>query len=229
MSGDLSLLDSNACIPKARGVLSFRDRLANDSLNRKMRKVFVAVGSTRRPKLNAVRDALAAIGPRLEASAEFELVPLDVPSGVGHTPLSRQKTMEGARGRVEEMVRIAQRSNESWNYFVGLEGGLDILSLQNRRIVFLENWAYVSDGGDGGAYGQSGAVSMPEPLARRVVDDGIELSQAMDEFVGGEGIRDSHGAWGALTCNLITRQDAFRVAIVNAFAPFFNKELYRTF
>jgi non-canonical (house-cleaning) NTP pyrophosphatase len=136
--------------------------------------------------------------------------------------------MKGARGRVEEMIRIAKRSNKSWKYFVGLEGGLDILIVQDRRLVFLENWAYVSDGSERGAYGQSGAVSMPEPLARRVVDQGIELSQAIDDFAGGEGIRDSHGAWGALTCDLITRQDAFRTAIINAFAPFFNQELYRS-
>ena len=70
-------------------------------------------------------------------------------------------------------------------------------------------------------------MSIPEALARRVVDEGIELSRAIDEFAGGNGIRDSRGAWGALTCDLITRQDAFRMAIINAFAPFFNRELYR--
>jgi inosine/xanthosine triphosphatase len=193
-----------------------------------MGKIFVAVGSTRRPKLNAVREALAVVGPKLDGSALFEIVALDVPSGVGHTPLSREETMAGARGRVEEMVRIGARTNEPWKYFVGLEGGLDIITEDGRRLVFLENWAYVSDGSEREAYGQSGAVSLPEPLARRVVDEGIELSQAIDEFAGGTGIRDAHGAWGALTCDLITRQDAFRIAIINAFAPFFNKELYRS-
>jgi len=193
-----------------------------------MEKIFVAVGSTRRPKLNAVREALAIIGPKLDGSAQFEIVPLDVPSGVGHTPLSRGETMAGARGRVEEMVRIGAQTNQPWKYFVGLEGGLDIVKEENRRLVFLENWVYVADGSERGAYGQSGAVSLPEPLAKRVVDERIELSRAIDEFAGGSGIRDSHGAWGVLTCGLITRQDAFRTAIINAFAPLLNKQLYRS-
>ena len=61
---------------------------------------------------------------------------------------------------------------------------------------------------------------------RRVVDVGVELSQAIDEFAGGRGIRDTQGAWGVLTQDLITRQEAFRVAVIGAFAPFFNRAIY---
>ncbi|MGH9826088.1 MAG: DUF84 family protein, partial [Blastocatellia bacterium] len=61
-----------------------------------------------------------------------------------------------------------------------------------------------------------------------VVDDGVELGVAIDAFAGGYGIRDAQGAWGVLTRNMITRQDAFRTAVINAFAPFFNAALYRS-
>ena len=93
---------------------------------------------------------------------------------------------------------------------------------------FLENWAYVTDGSGHGAFGQSGAVLLPEPLAKRVLDDGVELSEAIDAFAGGHGIRDAQGAWGVLTRNAITRQDAFRIAVINAFAPFFNRDALRS-
>src|ERR1700677_720316 len=122
-----------------------------------MEKILVAVGSTRRPKLNAVREALDVIGPKLNANFQFEIAALDVPSGVGHTPLSSEEMMGGARGRAEEMVRIGAQRNEPWKYFVGLEGGLEIIEERKRRMVFLENWAYVTDGSERGAYGQSGA------------------------------------------------------------------------
>ena len=109
---------------------------------------------------------------------------------------------------------------------MGLEGGLDVIREGEARRVFLENWAYVTDGAGRGAFGQSGALPMPEPLAIRVVDEGVELAEAIDAFAGAQGIRDAQGAWGVLTRNLITRQDAFRTAVINAFAPFFNAAAY---
>ena len=48
-----------------------------------------------------------------------------------------------------------------------------------------------------------------------------------DRFAGAVGIRDAQGAWGVLSSNRITRQEAFRVAVVAAFAPFYNGKMYR--
>ena len=193
-----------------------------------MRKILVAVGSTRRPKLNAVWEALTVFGPSLDPDAQFDVVGVDVESGVGHTPLSRGELMAGARQRADALVRLAQARPDAsgWRYFVGLEGGLDVLHQNGEQLVFLENWAYVTDG-TRGAYGRSGSILIPALLAAEVVDKGVELAAAIDAFAGGAGIRDAQGAWGVFTRNMITRQDAFRVAVINAFAPFFNAALYR--
>lgn len=192
-----------------------------------MKKIIVAVGSTRRPKLNAVWEALRVFGPVLDSDAQFDIVAVEVPSGVRHTPLTREEIMSGARQRVEALVRIAREKNEPWAFFVGLEGGLDVIRDGASRLVFLENWAYVADANGRTAFGQSGAVSVPEALAKPVVDDGMELSEAIDAFASGRGIRDAQGTWGILTSNMITRQDAFRIAVINAFAPFFNRGAYQ--
>lgn len=191
-----------------------------------MPKMIVAVGSSRRPKLNAVWEALTIFGPSLDPDSSFELVSEEVPSGVAHTPLCRDEMMAGARNRAQTLEARARAGNLPWRFFVGLEGGLDVLSDRGRRLVFLENWAYVSDSTGYGAWGQSGSVLLPDHLAKRVVDDGIELGMAIDELANGRGIRDRQGAWGVLTKNLITRQDAFRLAVTSAFAPFFNATLY---
>jgi inosine/xanthosine triphosphatase len=188
-----------------------------------METIIVAVGSTRRPKLDGVRDALTAIFPVLHPDTPFEIAGVEVSSGVRHTPLSREEIMAGARQRAEVLLRIAGEKNVPWRYFVGLEGGIDIVNERGARWVFLENWAYVTDETGGGAFGQSGAVLLPEQLVERVVDEGVELADAIDVFAGGQGIRDAQGAWGILTRNLITRQDAFRIAIVNAFAPLLSR------
>ena len=191
-----------------------------------MTKIIVAVGSMRRPKLNAVWEALTVFGPSLDPNAPFEVVGAEVETGVRHTPLSRSELMGGARHRAEELVKRAEEKKLPWDYFVGLEGGLDVLSNGGSRSVFLQNWAFVADRNGNGAYGQSGSILLPEILARQVVDEGIELGVAIDAFAGGHGIRDAQGAWGVLTRNMITRQDAFRTAVINAFAPFFNAALY---
>jgi inosine/xanthosine triphosphatase len=193
-----------------------------------MEKIIVAVGSTRRPKLNAVTEALAVFGPSLHANALFDIAGVEVPSGVRHTPLSREDIMTGARQRAEALVRMAREKNEPWEFFVGLEGGVDVIHQNGQRHAFLEHWAYVTDGSGCGAFGQSPAILLPEPLARTVVDDGVELSEAIDAFAGGRGIRDAQGAWGVLTRNAITRQDAARTAVIAAFTPFFNATLYAT-
>ncbi|MFZ0523380.1 MAG: inosine/xanthosine triphosphatase [Candidatus Acidiferrales bacterium] len=209
-----------------------------------MEKILVAVGSTRRPKVNAVTEALASIRNLFENSPEFEVVGMEVASGVRHTPLTREDLMAGARQRAEALARVARASGHAWKYFVGLEGGfdvipgldampsldvmpeLDVVREAEWRWVFLESWAYVADEAGRGAFGRSGSVPVPSVLAARVVDDGIELSEAIDAFANGHNIRDAEGAWGIFTRNLITRQESFRVAVINAFAPFFNRAIY---
>ncbi len=190
-----------------------------------MRKVYVAVGSTRRPKLNAVWEALSIFGPALDSDAQFEVVGVEVPSGVSHTPASRVELMRGARLRADSLAKLALERREPWRYFVGLEGGLDVFEEGPNRRVFLESWAYVSDGVRG-HFGRSGGIEIPALLAREVLERGVELSTAIDRFSGAVGIRDAQGAWGVLSSNLITRQDAFRVAVVSAFAPFYNSKMY---
>ncbi|MGB6546438.1 MAG: inosine/xanthosine triphosphatase [Candidatus Acidiferrales bacterium] len=261
--------------------------------------IVIAVGSARRPKLDAVRDALDALWPNLapksesksesesksksrsETNAEsksetksklesklvspaasFEIVGIDVPSGVRETPLSRAESMAGARNRAEALVQIAREEKLPWQYFVGLEGGLDVIEQPLRaerdssplranrgaspahaerdasparverggsivqRAVFLSSWAYVTDGSGRGAFGQSGAIELPEPLAAQVLDRGVSLSVAIDAFAAKIGVRDAEGAWGVLTAGLITRRDSFRIGVINAFAPFFNAGMY---
>jgi inosine/xanthosine triphosphatase len=206
-----------------------------------MAKIIIAVGSKRGPKLNAVTSALAVFSSTLASGASFEVVAVEVESGVSHTPSTREELMRGARQRAEALVQKSKETNASWNYFVGLEGGLDVvheggppedllrhLALKQsvHRRVFLESWAYVTDGAHG-HFGRSGGIELPEPLAHEVLKNGVELSVAIDKFAGGVGIRDSQGAWGVLSGNFISREEAFRVAVLAAFAPFYNAKMYR--
>jgi inosine/xanthosine triphosphatase len=206
-----------------------------------MEKIIFAVGSKRGPKLNAVNEALRVFSDVLAPGKRIEVVGVEVASGVSHTPVSREELMRGARQRAEALVKLGRENGELWGYFIGLEGGLDVVEeaatsykmgrdsgpQQNRGLgVFLESWAYVTDG-ERGHYGRSGGIEISEALAHEVLENGVELAAAIDRFAGAVGIRDAQGAWGVLSNNFLTRQEAFRVAVIASFAPFYNAKLYR--
>src|SRR5258708_25567491 len=150
-----------------------------------MNKITIAVGSKRGPKLNAVTEARQSFSGALAHDAQFEVVGVEVESGVSHTPASRDELMRGAPQRAEALVEMARQSGAPWQYFIGLEGGLDVVhegtspdeaprhsgQRQNGyRRVFLESWAYVSDGGRG-HYGRSGSIEIPEAFAHEVLEN----------------------------------------------------------
>ena len=195
-----------------------------------METIRIAVGSKRAPKIEAVREALDALGPLLHPKSKFEAQGFEVATGVSHTPRSSAELMAGARGRCEALMKLGAAGPRT-SYFVGLEGGLDVMqengTENGRRLVFLESWAFVCDANGRGFYGRSGAILLPEPLAAEVLDRGAELSHAIEAYTGTQGVRDKQGAWGVLTKDLIDRQESFRIAVISAFAPFFNAGLYR--
>ena len=191
-----------------------------------MTSCHIAVGSTRKPKLLAVEEAVAQFAAALSTQAVVEIRGYEVESGVGHTPSSRAELMRGARQRAEALQKLLRESSTAAQHFVGLEGGLDVVTENGIRRVFLESWAFVSDGFRG-HFGCSGSIELPEALAREVLHRKVELGVAIDRFAGAAGIRDGQGAWGVLTGNRIVRQESFRLAVLTAFAPFYNSKMYR--
>jgi non-canonical (house-cleaning) NTP pyrophosphatase len=91
--------------------------------------------------------------------------------------------------------------------------------------TFLRGWAYVSDG-ERGSFGASPSIIVPGPVVRAVIDGKRELAIVIDETAGELDVRSRQGAWGVLSRDLFTRAMSFEVALVAAFAPFYNRELY---
>jgi non-canonical (house-cleaning) NTP pyrophosphatase len=69
---------------------------------------------------------------------------------------------------------------------------------------------------------------LPPPLADEVLTRGTELGVAIDEYAGAVGIRDGDGAWGILSHGQISRRESFCLAVIAAFASFYNPNIYRT-
>lgn len=181
--------------------------------------MLVAVGSSRAPKVEAVRRTLAAAGERHSAFLGAELVAVDVPAAPA-MPLSLDELQRGARQRAD-VARESARAQLG----VGLEGGLDLHLGSAGRRGFLMSWAYVTDGRRG-HFGCGGAIELPERLLASVADRGVELAAAVDALTSRHDVRSREGAWGVLTAGWLDRTRSFELALVNALAPFYNAEVY---
>ena len=65
-----------------------------------------------------------------------------------------------------------------------------------------------------------------QSLAKKVIEGRRELGLVIDEVAGIQDVRSRQGAWGILSRDLVTRAMSFEVALIAAFAPFYNKEMY---
>jgi non-canonical (house-cleaning) NTP pyrophosphatase len=80
--------------------------------------------------------------------------------------------------------------------------------------------------GERGSFGAAPSISVPDFIARRVIDGRRELSEVIDEVAGQQDVRSRQGAWGVLSAELLTRSHSFEAALIAAFAPFYNTKLY---
>jgi non-canonical (house-cleaning) NTP pyrophosphatase len=87
----------------------------------------------------------------------------------------------------------------------------------------LQSWAAVTDGVRWGL-GAGPAIVLPGRVVERV-QAGEELGDVIDELAG-DSVRGSRGAWGVLTLDAIGRRDAFRLAVIAGFAPFYNRRAW---
>jgi non-canonical (house-cleaning) NTP pyrophosphatase len=187
----------------------------------------VAVGSLRRPKLEAVRRALgrlAGIAPDLAAA---EVQGFDAASVAPEMPLSLDALLEGSRARAHRALELAREHGRPALLGLGLEGGLEVRGTGSQRRAFLMSWAYASDGRFG-SYGCGGAVELPPRLIEAVVDRGQELGAAIDAFSGERDVRSRQGAWGVLTRETVDRTASFETAVLGALVPFYNPTAWGT-
>lgn len=189
----------------------------------------IAIGSTRQPKVEAVKEAWKVFSDQIITDPDEKAVFLsyNVTNGAPAMPLSVSDLMEGARGRAENLILQLKREKTEADFYIGLEGGFNVIESQGpRRKTFLESWVYVSDGYRG-FFGHGGGLFIPPAIADPVIDRGIELGIVMDRVVSHTEDRLNQGTWGVLTRDLLTRKQSFVIALIAAFAPFYHPDPYK--
>lgn len=189
--------------------------------------MLVVVGSTRPAKLEGVRAAVAAIAAVAPAFRDARVQGVDLADVAPTMPIGQAAILAGARARAAALLEQSTRSKEAapeLTFFVGVEGGVDPMVLEGVRRLALTSWACVTDG-RAWSYGAGGVILLPDWIAA-AVEAGEELGAVIDRLEG-PGTRGTRGAWGVLTRDLVGRREIFRLAVLSAFAPFFNPEVYR--
>ncbi len=188
----------------------------------------VAIASTRKPKVAAVKSVFGRLANRLKTSdGHLIFLDFDVESGVEETPTSLERIMLGAKSRGVSVGNLCREQNREITFVIGLEGGL--FSVNNSsfgRQTFLQSWAYVSSNGQE-SFGASGSILVPQSIVGPVVDEHQSLSDVIDRMAMQKDVRSKQGTWGVLSQDLITRQTSFEAALTSALAPFYNPGLYR--
>jgi non-canonical (house-cleaning) NTP pyrophosphatase len=133
--------------------------------------------------------------------------------------------MQGARERALAVRDLLRKQRLEAEIYLGLEGGFHSISIEGEWHTFLRGWAYATDG-EKGTFGAAPSITVPESLARKVVEGRRELGMVIDEVTGRHDVRSRQGAWGVLSRDLVTRSNSFELALIAALAPFYNPKLY---
>ena len=172
----------------------------------------ITVASQNPVKLRATQAAFAQIFPQQVFSASGAAVP----SGVPDQPMGLAETMQGARNRAEN-ARAAQPESDYW---VGIEGGIDDTPLG--MSCFARVHIISRDGREG--IGQTAVFYLPREVAE-LVRGGMELGHADDQVFGRDNSKQSNGAIGILTDDVVHREAYYTHAVIMALVPFKNPAL----
>jgi len=186
----------------------------------------IALGSDRAAKIMAVRATVARIATIDPEWVDAHVVARQVETGVPPMPLTDWQLMQGARERAFAVRESLKNRRLEADVYVGLEGGFHSISVDGEWHTFLRGWAYATDGGSKSAFGAAPSITVPPQIVKNVVQGRRELGLVIDEVAGARDVRSRQGAWGILSRDLVTRSMSFELALIAAFAPFYNSKLY---
>jgi inosine/xanthosine triphosphatase len=185
----------------------------------------IALGSDRAAKIMSVRAAIARVAELDPAWRSAKVIPRSVKTDAPAMPLNDWQLMGGARKRALAVREILIEQKLEAELYVGLEGGFHSISLEGEWRTFLRGWAFVTDG-ERSSFGMSPSIEVPDAIVKQVIQGKRELGIVIDEVAGARDVRSKQGAWGVLSRDLLTRSMSFEAALIAAFAPFYNREIY---
>ena len=146
-------------------------------------------------------------------NVEIEGIP--VPSDVGEEPVDKE-IYEGARNRVNNLIKYAKENNIDSEYFLGVESGITNM-LGNWVIT---NIAVIKDKNGYESWGTSPSFPVPNKYVKEIIE--TDLGKVMDEIFQQHDLRSGKGGVSFLTHNVIDRIDLTKDAFIMALTQFVN-------
>jgi inosine/xanthosine triphosphatase len=172
----------------------------------------IIVASKNPVKANAVKKGFERIFPGIEYRVEG----VSVPSLVNDQPMSDGETLEGAENRATN----AKSTFPEADFWIGIEGGVE--KVGEDMVAFA--WVVIQSA-KGKGKARTGSFYLPPPVVD-LINQGKELGEADDIVFGASNSKQKGGAVGLLTEQVIDRTSLYVEAVIMAFIPFKNPDLY---
>jgi inosine/xanthosine triphosphatase len=146
----------------------------------------------------------------------FEIEGLSVESGVSDQPMGEEETLTGAKNRVNNVSLLSLNAD----YWVGIEGGSKVVG------EGMETFAWVVIKSKNGivSQGRTASFYLPKEIVA-LIKMGKELGEADDIVFKRTNSKQSNGAVGILTGDVLTRANYYETAVIMALIPFKNPKL----
>ncbi len=176
-----------------------------------MTPVKVVVASQNPVKIEAVKVGFTKMFP----DKVFEFQGVSAPSGVSSQPIGEKETLTGAQNRVKNIFHLDS------DYWVGIEGGSKHVGSGMETFA----WVVVKSKNNHLSKSRTASFFLP-PKIVDLINQGKELGEADDIVFGRTNSKQSNGAVGILTDNVLTRSTYYETAVILALIPFKNPGLY---
>ena len=173
----------------------------------------IIIASKNPVKINSTRAGFV----KMFKDEIFEIEGLGVESGVSDQPMSEEETLTGAKNRVNKVFSLSPNAD----FWVGIEGGSKVVG------EGMETFAWVVIKSKNGivSQGRTASFYLPKEIVA-LVKMGKELGEADDIVFKRTNSKQSNGAVGILTGDVLTRADYYETAVIMALIPFKNPKLY---
>lgn len=147
--------------------------------------------------------------------ADFTIEGIPVSSDVSEEPVN-EEIYQGARNRVNNLIKYACDNDLEADYYLGIESG--ITNYFGKWLII--NIAVIKDKNGYESIGTSPGFPVPDRYAKEIIT--TDLGKVMDKIFNENDLRSHKGGINLLTKGIITRIDLTKDAFIMALTQYIN-------